>query len=180
MPSPFNPDTASFLAILKRSYVCAFSDWTTRATRREYWLGYLGALLLFTIQCVVLTLINTLLIDDYDNHYLFWAAVFFPIAVLIWLPVRCLQVRRLHDIGCSGWWVLAPVILAPIPGIALLALAGEIILGCIDSQPGKNAWGISPKNRNGLPPVPSVVDVLPTVRMKRTKPVSPASALPKA
>lgn len=172
MSSPFNPNTAGFFTILKHTWVCTFSDWTTRATRREYGLSYLGYFLLFLILYFVIALIGGQLIDDGNNRYFFQAVVLFLISVLVGLPIRCLQVRRLHDIGRSGLWVIALGMTEAIPVICIVAFAGEIVLGCIDSQAGKNAWGISPKHRNGLPPVPSLATVLPTVRMKRTKPTS--------
>lgn len=171
MSSPFNPNTAGFFAILKRTYVCTFSDWTTRATRCEYWLG---CILIFILASLVLALIGALMFDhvDHADYLSFFGVALLLVAVLTGLPVRCLQVRRLHDIGRSGLWLIPLIVLEAIPGIAVVAWAGEIILGCIDSQAGKNAWGISPKHRDGLPPVPSVAAVLPTVRMKRTKPTS--------
>lgn len=174
MSSPFNPNTAGFFAILKRTYVCTFSDWTTRATRCEYWLGYLGCILIFILASLVLALIGALMFDhvDHADYLSFFGVALLLVAVLAGLSVRCLQVRRLHDIGRSGLWLIPLIVLEAIPGIAVVAWAGEIILGCIDSQAGKNAWGISPKHRDGLPPVPSVAAVLPTVRMKRTKPTS--------
>lgn len=175
MSTSFNPNTAGFFAITKRTFVCAFSDWSTRATRCEYWLGYLGCILIFILAYPVLGLTGALLIGlfDYADYLSFFsAAILFLLLVLVGLPLRCLQVRRLHDIGYSGLWLIPLIILEVIPYINIAAVAGEIILGCIDSQPGKNAWGLSPKHRNGLPPVPSVAAVLPTVRMKRTKPTS--------
>lgn len=48
------------------------------------------------------------------------------------------SVRRLHDTGRSGWWLL----------IGLIPLAGAIVLLvflCTDSEPGPNRFGPSPK-----------------------------------
>jgi len=47
-------------------------------------------------------------------------------------------IRRLHDIGKSGWWILIGLI-PLIGGIWLLIL----MLG--DSQPGDNQYGPNPK-----------------------------------
>ena len=54
------------------------------------------------------------------------------------LPGLAAAVRRLHDIGKSGWWML----------LALIPIVGPIVLivfFCLDSQPGDNAYGANPK-----------------------------------
>ena len=60
----------------------------------------------------------------------------YTLAVLI--PGIAVAVRRMHDIGKSGWFVL--VILIPIVGVIWF-----IVLACTDSVPGKNNWGDNPK-----------------------------------
>ena len=60
----------------------------------------------------------------------------YSLAVL--LPGLGVSIRRMHDIGKSGWWVL----------IALIPLVGTIwgiILMATDSQPGDNQYGPNPK-----------------------------------
>jgi uncharacterized membrane protein YhaH (DUF805 family) len=54
------------------------------------------------------------------------------------IPGIAVTVRRLHDSGRSGWWIL----------IALIPLIGTIILlvfMVLDSQPGDNEYGPNPK-----------------------------------
>jgi len=48
------------------------------------------------------------------------------------------SIRRLHDTGRSGWWIL----LGFIPVLGGLVL---LVFYCIDSQAGENAWGLNPK-----------------------------------
>jgi len=65
----------------------------------------------------------------------------YSLAVL--LPALGLAVRRLHDTGRSGWWIL----------IGLVPLIGGIILlvfYVLDSQPGTNQYGPNPKE--SVPP----------------------------
>lgn len=60
----------------------------------------------------------------------------YMLAVL--LPGIAVGVRRLHDTGRSGWWLL----------ISLVPLIGAIILLVFlvqDSQPGENQYGPNPK-----------------------------------
>ena len=64
------------------------------------------------------------------------AAYLYSIAVF--LPGMAVSVRRLHDIGKSGWLLLVGLI--PIIGFLYL-----LVLYCHDSQPGTNQWGENPK-----------------------------------
>jgi len=64
------------------------------------------------------------------------ALALYGLAVMV--PSLAVSVRRLHDIGKSGWTIL----------LGLIPFVGGIILlvfCCQDSQPGENKWGASPK-----------------------------------
>ena len=68
---------------------------------------------------------------------LYGLAVLVPgLAVLV--PGLAVCVRRLHDIGKSGWWVLIGLV-PVIGGIWLL------VLMCLDGEPKENQWGANPK-----------------------------------
>lgn len=54
------------------------------------------------------------------------------------LPGISLGIRRLHDIGKSGWWLLIGFV--PIIGSVVL-----LIFYCMDSVPGENEYGPNPK-----------------------------------
>ncbi|MFN3568205.1 MAG: DUF805 domain-containing protein [Caldimicrobium sp.] len=54
------------------------------------------------------------------------------------LPYLAVTVRRLHDVGKSGWWILISLV----PFIGLIWL---LVLLCTDSQPGENKYGPNPK-----------------------------------
>ena len=67
---------------------------------------------------------------------------FIPIVNFIWglivlIPTLAVGVRRLHDTGRSGWWLL--LTLVPIANFVLI-----YFLFC-DSQPGANEYGENPK-----------------------------------
>jgi len=70
------------------------------------------------------------------------STLFAPVAFLYMLvtliPGIAVAVRRLHDAGRSGWWML--ILLFPILG-ALMFLFFMVE----DSQPAENRWGASPK-----------------------------------
>lgn len=60
----------------------------------------------------------------------------FALATLI--PYLAVFVRRLHDIGRSGWWYF--IIFIPVVGIIWL-----IVLLATDGEPGENQYGPNPK-----------------------------------
>ena len=104
-----------------------YTDFSGRARRREYWMFIRANF----IVCVVLGIISALIPKV--------GAVIqglYSLAVLI--PSLAVCVRRLHDIGKSGWFLL----------VSLIPLVGGIwliVLFCQDSQAGENQWGPNPK-----------------------------------
>ena len=63
------------------------------------------------------------------------------LAVLI--PTLAVTVRRLHDTGRTGWWILIGLI-PVIGGIVLL------IFMLLDSEPGANQYGPNPKTEEAI------------------------------
>ena len=102
-----------------------------RARRKAYWMFFLFNL----IALVILGLIESAIGLSGQNGYgiltgLYTLAMIFPLIAL--------AVRRLHDTGRSGWWIL----------IGLVPLIGPIVLIVFyvtDSQPGSNQYGPNPK-----------------------------------
>ncbi|MDR0814938.1 MAG: DUF805 domain-containing protein [Bacteroidales bacterium] len=103
-----------------------YADFSGRARRKEFWMFVLFNLLA-GIVLGILSLIPVLGIILYVGYML---------AIIV--PVLALTVRRLHDVGRSGWWYF----------IGLIPLVGSIILlvwSCTNSQSGDNKWGANPK-----------------------------------
>lgn len=99
-----------------------------RARRKEYWMFFLFNFLftiLFSIIEMMLGLGGIL-------------SGIYGLAVL--LPSIAVSVRRLHDIGRTGWWML----LSFIPVIGLIVL---LVFAVLDSQPGENKYGPNPKGQ---------------------------------
>ena len=114
-----------------------YADFNGRSQRTEYWLFVLFCL----VVSIVLSMIDKML-GTYSSTGIGLLSGIFSLAVL--LPGIAVGIRRLHDTGRSGWWLL----------IALVPLIGEIVLLVFmvqDSQPGTNAYGPSPKEQ--APPV---------------------------
>lgn len=58
------------------------------------------------------------------------------VSLVFLLPSLAALVRRLHDMGQSGWWILLSLI-----GLGIVPL----IMAVMDSQPYDNRWGPDPK-----------------------------------
>ena len=102
-----------------------------RARRKAYWMFVLFNL----IALVILSLIEGALGLSGQNGYGILTGLY---TLAIILPLIALAVRRLHDTGRSGWWIL----------IGLVPLIGPIVLIVFyvtDSQPGTNQYGPNPK-----------------------------------
>jgi uncharacterized membrane protein YhaH (DUF805 family) len=109
-----------------------YADFSGRARRKEYW---------FFILFYLIILIVLMIIDGFVGTQMGGAGVgiltcIYALGMLI--PALAVTVRRLHDTGRSGWWIL----------IQFVPLVGSIVLLIfllIDSQPVQNAYGPSPK-----------------------------------
>ena len=102
-----------------------------RARRKAYWMFILFNL----IALVILGLIEIAIGLSGQNGYGILTGLY-TLAMI--LPLIALAVRRLHDTGRSGWWIL----------IGLVPLVGPIVLIVFyvtDSQPGSNQYGPNPK-----------------------------------
>ena len=98
-----------------KSFWTKYATFEGRARRAEFWWSYL---MVFIINCL-----------------LFWTFII-PLACVI--PMIAVSVRRLHDIGKSGWYYLVSFI--PIVGTILL-----IIWFCQEGKIGRNEYGEDPK-----------------------------------
>jgi uncharacterized membrane protein YhaH (DUF805 family) len=114
-----------YLDVLKK--YCVFQG---RARRKEYWMFTLFSVLIY----IALMIIEGIL--GMGGEGLGVLSILYSLAVL--LPSLGVSVRRLHDTGRSGWWLL----------ISLVPLIGGIVLLVflvLDSQPGANQHGPNPK-----------------------------------
>lgn len=124
-----------------------FDDFSGRARRTEYWM-FSFFNLIFLMLAVIL---------DYFIVASTKGMNFSPIALLYslitFVPSISVGVRRLHDIGKSGWMLL----------ITFIPLIGSIwlfILFITDGDPKKNEYGENPKNKNIEPEIKqdSIID----------------------
>ena len=103
-----------------------------RARRKEYWVF----LLINILVSVVLIAIDNLIGTFSPQVGVGLLQGLYSLAILI--PSIAVTVRRLHDTGRTGWWIL----------ISLVPLIGGIVLlvfMVLDSEPETNEYGPNPK-----------------------------------
>ena len=116
-----------YITVLKK-----YAVFSGRARRKEYWMFVLFNTI-FSIVAVVLDNLLGTASEDLGYGLIYGLYV---LAVLI--PGLAVTVRRLHDVGKSGWWIF--ISLVPIIGGIWL-----LVLLATDSQPGENRYGPNPK-----------------------------------
>lgn len=110
-----------------------YAVFSGRAQRSEYWYFFLFYCLIFIPLGIADFVTGTY------NKELGFGALTGIFAIGMLLPAVGVGVRRLHDIGRSGWWLL----------IGLIPLVGAIVLlvfSLRDSQPFTNGFGPNPKD----------------------------------
>ncbi|MDP4916106.1 MAG: DUF805 domain-containing protein [Haliea sp.] len=117
-----------YLDILKNKYAM----FNGRARRKEYWYFVLFNVL----ASIALALLDTLTGTYSEDAGVGLLGGIYWLAVLI--PTIAVAIRRLHDTGRTGWWLL----LAFIPIIGGLVL---LVFMVFDSEPGDNQYGPNPK-----------------------------------
>lgn len=159
MGTDFNPNTAGMFTLAKHLYLSGWTNWKSRATRREYWLGGLGwGICMLPLSCTFAWSLDWSMFFGCRNAFdmytpLSWA-VYAVIMLITFIPGLGAAVRRLHDIGRSGWWYLLLLVLSMIPFFGIIASITLLVFMCKDSQKEANKWGISPKYGAPVPPLP--------------------------
>ncbi|HEX8367181.1 MAG TPA: DUF805 domain-containing protein [Pyrinomonadaceae bacterium] len=109
-----------------------FADFSGRARRKEYWMFVLFNLII----SIVLTFADRALgLVSRDGGTGLLGGIY---TLVVLIPGIAVAVRRLHDTGRSGWWMLISLIPC-IGGIVLL------VFMVADSDAGTNEYGPNPK-----------------------------------
>lgn len=109
-----------------------YAVFSGRASRKEYWMFFLFNIIFAVVAAILDNVLETAI--EGVGYGLFY--ILYVIAVFI--PGFAIAVRRLHDVGKSGWMLL----------VSFIPLVGPIwlfILTVTDSNPGDNKYGASPK-----------------------------------
>ena len=109
-----------------------YAVFSGRARRKEYWFFVLFNIIISIILAVIDGVTGTL--DPESGMGLL--GLVYTLAILI--PALAVSVRRLHDTGRSGWWLL--LLLIPLIGTIVI-----LIFMVQDSKPEENQYGPNPK-----------------------------------
>jgi uncharacterized membrane protein YhaH (DUF805 family) len=96
-----------------------FANFSGRARRSEYWYFVLFNIIIAVILGQIAVLIEFP-----------WLVTIYYLAILI--PSIAVGVRRMHDVGKSGWYLLIPIY--------------SFILAVSEGTRGNNEYGPDPKN----------------------------------
>jgi len=116
-----------YLKVLKQ-----YVDFNGRARRSEYW-----TFLLFSIVFAG----GAMLLDKSVEVVVFgtgYGPLFLFFALATFVPGTAVAVRRLHDIGKSGWMLF--IVLIPVVGAVWM-----LVLLLTNSKAGANEYGENPK-----------------------------------
>ena len=114
----------------KNNMTQKYADFNGRARRSEYWYFVLFNMI-FAIVAMVL---DNVLGLSWEGIGYGWLYLLYALATL--LPGLSAAVRRLHDVGKSGWFILIPIY-----NLILALTAGEV---------GPNEYGPDPKGNGEI------------------------------
>ncbi len=113
-----------YLSVLKK-----YAVFNGRASRSEYWYFFL-------FNAIISSVLALLVVVPKIGLLFALIRIIYVLAVII--PSLAVSIRRLHDIGKSGWWYF--IIFIPFVGAIWL-----LVLYVVDSSPGDNKYGPNPK-----------------------------------
>lgn len=113
-----------YLKVVRDNY----ANFSGRARRKEYWM--------FVLINLIISYGLIILGGVFESSILVILSYVYSLAVLI--PSIAVAVRRMHDIGKSGWMILVGLI--PVVGAIWL-----IVLLATEGNSGSNEYGPDPK-----------------------------------
>lgn len=111
-----------------------YSDFEGRSRRSEYWYFVLAQFVLSLGVGIVIGLVGAMS----NSLAMLSLAVYVIASLALIVPGIAVAIRRMHDLGYSGWMLL----------IGLIPFLGGFVLlyfMCTEGEPGANKWGPNPK-----------------------------------
>ena len=121
----------------KKAIVDNYVNFSGRASRSEYWYF---VLLNFIISMVFNIITFVLASNGVSDGLTVVQVLSWLVSLALFLPGLGVSVRRLHDIGKSGWWLF--IILIP----CCIGLIWLVILMCTGSEMNENEYGPVPED----------------------------------
>ena len=121
-----------YLKVMRDNY----ANFSGRARRKEYWMF----VLVQTIVMIGLMILDSVLGLDFElkGISLGYGYLYLIGLIVHFIPSLAVLVRRLHDVGKSGWFYF--IFLIPLIGVLWL-----LVLFCTEGQKQDNKWGPDPK-----------------------------------
>ena len=134
-----------FMNNMKTVLVDRWKDWSGRSNRPEYWFFTLYASIIAFVAMGIDSLIGFQFFNWFDpfadNNN---AGIFVAVWILATLPASLsVTVRRLHDRGHSGWWLIAFMI--PVLNLIPLYWLVRAAKDTPQAKKYKNPYGKLPK-----------------------------------
>jgi uncharacterized membrane protein YhaH (DUF805 family) len=116
-----------------------YADFGGRARRKEFWYFVLFNFIAAIVVGIIDALAGWDMTAKSSAGFASYGPCYQTYLVAALLPALALAVRRLHDLGKSGWWLF----------IGLIPLVGGIwliVLYCQEGESRKNRYGADPKS----------------------------------
>ncbi|MBA3446819.1 MAG: DUF805 domain-containing protein [Pseudaminobacter sp.] len=146
------PAGTSLWSYFRHGFTGSYANFRDRARRKEYWGFALFAIISFVVLSVIGIAVDSVMGNMENDIGIPFVTILllglFALAIII--PSIAITVRRIHDIGLSGWFYL--LILVPTIGSLIL-----FVFTLIPSQKHGNKWGAVPEGIEIPPPfVPAI------------------------
>jgi uncharacterized membrane protein YhaH (DUF805 family) len=140
-----------------------YAEFSGRSTRSEYWWFTALFALVIAVTSVLVWLagVNIAALVSQQDPVRAEQVFVNPLASLIvalfslyfigsLVPSLALAIRRLHDIGFSGWWYLGNTVASALPVVGIVFKGIYIGYMCRDGMIGPNRFGPDPKARQEI------------------------------
>lgn len=116
-----------------RTVLSNYATFTGRASRPEFWWWVLAVFLLSAITQIIDALLIAPMLGFEADAENAGQPLSMLVSLVLLLPGLAVAVRRLHDTGRAGWWLL----------LFLIPIVGVLVLIWFYTRPsdGPNQWG---------------------------------------
>ncbi len=110
-----------------------FTEWSGTSSRSEYWLSWIGNLIIFAVGGLFVggaALLEMSLVGNPGFFTVLFGAVLLVYGIACVIPAISMMTRRMHDAGLSAWlWLVYAMCIAPVwtgeewvygPGIGII------------------------------------------------------------
>lgn len=121
-----------------------YADFRGRSRRREYW-SFMVLVLLVIVGTTLALIVSKGSFHtqaEFTSSFKVWAG--FALLPLL-VPLLAVSVRRLHDLGLNGWWLLVLPIGAAIPAVDAIVPLLHLGVMALPGRRAPNRFGEDPK-----------------------------------